>query len=103
MDLLQTSAGQTWEQPPSADEQHDEHIEEHLEERPRKKRRKYIARACNECKRRKIKCNGQAPCHRCGRQQIECVYVENPRRDSLSENEYEITHDLLIHGRKSTN
>jgi hypothetical protein len=45
MDLLQTSAGQTWEQPPSADEQHDEHIEEHLEERPRKKRRKYIARA----------------------------------------------------------
>lgn len=41
MDLLQTSAAQTWEQPPSVDEQQDEH----LEERPRKKRRKYIARA----------------------------------------------------------
>jgi hypothetical protein len=41
MDLLQTSAAQTWEQPPLADEQQDEH----LEERPRKKRRKYIARA----------------------------------------------------------
>lgn len=41
MDLLQTSAAQTWEQPPSADE----HQDEHLEDRPRKKRRKYIARA----------------------------------------------------------
>lgn len=31
----------------------------------------------NECKRRKIKCNGQVPCQRCGRQHIECLYVEN--------------------------
>ncbi|KAJ5366047.1 transcriptional regulator family: Fungal Specific TF [Penicillium concentricum] len=48
-------------------------------EQPRKKRRKYIARACTECKRRKIKCNGQTPCQRCGRQHIECIYVENSR------------------------
>lgn len=33
----------------------------------------------NECKRRKIKCNGQAPCQRCGRQHIECVYADNQR------------------------
>ncbi|KAL4787033.1 hypothetical protein BJX76DRAFT_52034 [Aspergillus varians] len=41
---------------------------------PRKRRRKYIGKACNECKRRKIKCNGERPCVRCGRQRISCVY-----------------------------
>ncbi|KAF7171213.1 hypothetical protein CNMCM5623_003615 [Aspergillus felis] len=50
--------------------------------RPRKRRRKYITKACNECKRRKIKCNGQSPCQRCDRQHIECVYAERPRSDS---------------------
>ncbi|KOS37371.1 hypothetical protein ACN38_g11835 [Penicillium nordicum] len=53
------------------------------DDRP-KKRRKYIAKACNGCKRRKIKCNGQLPCQRCGRQHIECIYVENSR-DSPAE------------------
>ena len=76
---------------------HDDHI------RPQKKRRKYIAKAwyvpigliwsrlgnsgmlmglfthSNECKRRKIKCNGQTPCQRCGRQRIDCVYADNQR------------------------
>ncbi|KAL5340676.1 hypothetical protein BJX70DRAFT_104091 [Aspergillus crustosus] len=47
---------------------------EHDEVAPRKRRRKYIAKACNECKRRKIKCNGERPCVRCGRQRISCVY-----------------------------
>ncbi|PLN80638.1 C6 transcription factor [Aspergillus taichungensis] len=47
---------------------------------PRKRRRKYIAKACNECKRRKIKCNGQIPCLRCGRQDIDCVYADRPNR-----------------------
>jgi hypothetical protein len=55
----------------------------------------------NECKRRKIKCNGQAPCHRCGRQHIECVYVENTRRDSLGENEYENHPITYVYGRRS--
>ncbi|KAL4984421.1 hypothetical protein BDW68DRAFT_193674 [Aspergillus falconensis] len=41
---------------------------------PRKRRRKYIAKACNDCKRRKIKCNGERPCLRCGRQGIPCIY-----------------------------
>ncbi|KAJ5272325.1 hypothetical protein N7478_007450 [Penicillium angulare] len=62
-------------------------MDEAYDERPRKKRRKYIARACNECKRRKIKCNGEAPCYRCGRQRIECVYVENPPNDPLGDQE----------------
>lgn len=43
----------------------------------------------NECKRRKIKCNGQTPCGRCGRQDIECIYVENANCDLPNEQEYE--------------
>lgn len=27
----------------------------------------------NECKRRKIKCNGQVPCQRCGHLNLECM------------------------------
>ncbi|KAJ5775014.1 uncharacterized protein N7511_000025 [Penicillium nucicola] len=70
-------SGLDWDKPLSVEDDH-----------PRKKRRKYIAKACNECKRRKIKCNGEAPCQRCGRQNIECIYVENPQRDSPNEQEY---------------
>lgn len=40
---MQTSAAHAWEKPPSIDEQQEEPFEER--ERPRKKRRKYIARA----------------------------------------------------------
>lgn len=31
----------------------------------------------NECKRRKIKCNGQTPCQRCGHLNLECLYAPN--------------------------
>jgi hypothetical protein len=31
----------------------------------------------NECKRRKIKCNGESPCQRCGNLVLECVYAPN--------------------------
>lgn len=31
----------------------------------------------NECKRRKIKCNGNTPCQRCGNLNLECVYAPN--------------------------
>ncbi|KAF2089117.1 hypothetical protein K490DRAFT_72736 [Saccharata proteae CBS 121410] len=44
---------------------------------PRAKRNRYISIACNECKRRKIKCNGQTPCQRCGNLQLECQYTPN--------------------------
>ncbi|KAK5160103.1 hypothetical protein LTS14_002210 [Recurvomyces mirabilis] len=43
----------------------------------RAKRNRYISIACNECKRRKIKCNGQNPCQRCGNLSLECVYAPN--------------------------
>ncbi|KAI9727559.1 MAG: hypothetical protein M1828_006501 [Chrysothrix sp. TS-e1954] len=46
-------------------------------QQPRAKRNRYISIACNECKRRKIKCNGEAPCQRCGNLQLECVYAPN--------------------------
>lgn len=44
---------------------------------PRAKRNRYINQACNECKRRKIKCNGNTPCQRCGHLQLECLYAPN--------------------------
>ncbi|KAF1364883.1 hypothetical protein EJ07DRAFT_161861 [Lizonia empirigonia] len=44
---------------------------------PRAKRNRYISIACNECKRRKIKCNGQTPCQRCGNLNLECLYAPN--------------------------
>jgi hypothetical protein len=44
---------------------------------PRAKRNRYISIACNECKRRKIKCNGQTPCQRCGNLGLECLYAPN--------------------------
>jgi hypothetical protein len=31
----------------------------------------------NECKRRKIKCNGETPCQRCGNLNLECQYAPN--------------------------
>ncbi|KAK3115794.1 hypothetical protein LTR53_004525 [Teratosphaeriaceae sp. CCFEE 6253] len=43
----------------------------------RAKRNRYISIACNECKRRKIKCNGQSPCQRCGNLNLDCVYAPN--------------------------
>ena len=43
----------------------------------RAKRNRYTSIACNECKRRKIKCNGQTPCQRCGNLNLECVYAPN--------------------------
>ncbi|KAL1985955.1 hypothetical protein VTN96DRAFT_7220 [Rasamsonia emersonii] len=43
----------------------------------RAKRNRYISIACNECKRRKIKCNGQVPCQRCGHLKLECLYAPN--------------------------
>ncbi|KAI0887733.1 uncharacterized protein GGS22DRAFT_88532 [Annulohypoxylon maeteangense] len=43
----------------------------------RSKRNRYISIACNECKRRKIKCNGETPCQRCGNLNLQCLYAPN--------------------------
>ncbi|RKK70656.1 hypothetical protein BFJ69_g11634 [Fusarium oxysporum] len=43
--------------------------------KPKSKRGKYISKACNECKRRKSKCNGQHPCARCVQHSLNCIYA----------------------------
>ncbi|KAL2855374.1 hypothetical protein BJY01DRAFT_11759 [Aspergillus pseudoustus] len=42
-----------------------------------KKRAKYTQLACNECKRRKLKCDGKPVCSRCARQNAQCTYTPN--------------------------
>ncbi|KAF3390292.1 hypothetical protein F1880_009425 [Penicillium rolfsii] len=65
------------------------------EQRPRK-RAKYTQVACNECKRRKLKCSGGTTCSRCTRDHVPCVYnivhkpaasvpsIESPPEDRLA-------------------
>ena len=42
----------------------------------------------NECKRRKIKCNGETPCQRCGNLSLECVYAPNCCSNGFKDSEY---------------
>ncbi|OZJ02379.1 hypothetical protein BZG36_04441 [Bifiguratus adelaidae] len=43
-------------------------------------RRQKIGRACDECRKRKIKCNGAQPCERCIRSKIACKFDTPPIR-----------------------
>ncbi|KAJ5619700.1 Transcription factor [Penicillium lagena] len=38
--------------------------------------RQRVWRACQACRRKKVKCDGEHPCESCTRNQAECVYVE---------------------------
>jgi hypothetical protein len=58
------------------------------QQQQRAKRNRYISIACNECKRRKIKCNGQTPCQRCGNLSLECLYAPNCC-NSFKDSEYD--------------
>ncbi|KAH6683867.1 fungal-specific transcription factor domain-containing protein [Halenospora varia] len=40
------------------------------------KRKRYTPLACEQCKRRKVKCDGKIPCHRCARLDAECNYIQ---------------------------
>ncbi|KAL2063126.1 hypothetical protein VTL71DRAFT_6198 [Oculimacula yallundae] len=53
----------------------------------RAKRNRYISIACNECKRRKIKCNGNTPCQRCGNLNLDCQYAPNCCTNGFKESE----------------
>ncbi|KAL7621822.1 hypothetical protein AAE478_007322 [Parahypoxylon ruwenzoriense] len=53
----------------------------------RSKRNRYISIACNECKRRKIKCNGEAPCQRCGNLNLQCLYAPNCCSNSFKDSD----------------
>lgn len=46
----------------------------------KRKRNKYVSKACAECKRRKIKCDGQCPCLHCETVSTVCEYVEGKAR-----------------------
>lgn len=50
----------------------------------------HISRS-NECKRRKIKCNGQMPCNRCGNLNLDCVYAPNCCASSFKDSEYDLS------------
>ncbi|XWW98528.1 hypothetical protein V2A60_006528 [Cordyceps javanica] len=50
-------------------------------------RAKYISIACNECKRRKIKCNGETPCKRCGNMGLNCLYTPNCCANTFKDSE----------------
>lgn len=47
--------------------------------KPKKRRARYALRACDECKRRKGRCDGHTPCEYCLKRSIECHYDEDPR------------------------
>lgn len=38
--------------------------------------RQRVWRACQACRRKKIKCDGEHPCQSCTRSKAECIYVE---------------------------
>ncbi|EGR49244.1 uncharacterized protein TRIREDRAFT_60627 [Trichoderma reesei QM6a] len=40
-------------------------------------KRNRVSLVINECKRRKIKCNGETPCQRCGNLNLACLYAPN--------------------------
>lgn len=41
----------------------------------------------NECKRRKIKCNGETPCNRCGNLNLACLYTPNCCSNSFKDSD----------------
>ncbi|KAK5047617.1 hypothetical protein LTR69_011504 [Exophiala sideris] len=44
------------------------------------KRRRYVSRACGECKKRKIRCGGEQPCEQCTSGKLRCEYTTDSRR-----------------------
>jgi len=46
-----------------------------------------LTQISNECKRRKIKCNGNTPCQRCGNLNLECQYAPNCCSNGFKESE----------------
>lgn len=37
-----------------------------------------VAKACDRCKRKKTKCDGQSPCYACLKSQLDCIYTPTP-------------------------
>ncbi|KAF2866405.1 hypothetical protein BDV95DRAFT_209792 [Massariosphaeria phaeospora] len=56
-------------------------------------RRKSVSNACERCRRRKIKCDGDTPCSTCKRFSLQCVRTQKPREVVASE------HQAALEGR----
>ncbi|KAI1304395.1 fungal-specific transcription factor domain-containing protein [Xylaria venustula] len=48
-------------------------------------KRQRTAQACDSCKRRKQKCNGEKPCNTCAKRQLDCQYTTGPLDHSGSQ------------------
>lgn len=48
-------------------------------------RRKSVSNACERCRRRKIRCDGETPCSTCKRFTLQCVRTQKPREVVASE------------------
>ncbi|CAI6332580.1 unnamed protein product [Periconia digitata] len=56
-------------------------------------RRKSVSNACERCRRRKIRCDGDTPCSTCKRFSLQCVRSQKPREVVASE------HQAALEGR----
>ncbi|ODV97788.1 hypothetical protein PACTADRAFT_288 [Pachysolen tannophilus NRRL Y-2460] len=43
-------------------------------------RRSRISKACDYCRKKKVKCNGSSPCRSCTTSQVECTYTHVPKK-----------------------
>ncbi|OJJ51535.1 hypothetical protein ASPZODRAFT_57563 [Penicilliopsis zonata CBS 506.65] len=64
---------------------------------PGRKRAKYTQVACNECKRRKLKCTGESSCFRCVCNGIQCVYTSSRPLTESSEAKPDSSRKLINH------
>ncbi|KAH8880838.1 hypothetical protein GQ53DRAFT_889621 [Thozetella sp. PMI_491] len=58
-------------------------------------KRKRAARACDECRRKKEKCDGKPPCGRCARYRLRCRFT-GPNDSNASEKSPEAVHDISV-------
>ncbi|AOW03285.1 YALI0C22990p [Yarrowia lipolytica CLIB122] len=62
-----------------------------------KKRR--VIRACDECRKKKVKCDGQQPCIHCTVYSFKCTYDQPPRRKKVPDNaeKSKVSETILAH------
>lgn len=59
------------------------------------KKRERVAKACAQCRRKKIKCNGLNPCNHCKLQQLQCVYERPKIRQPRTKKNEKVAERLL--------
>ncbi|KAH9859840.1 hypothetical protein IAQ61_011622 [Plenodomus lingam] len=82
---VQYEASQHEDSPELGDENSpDNDVDEDQPPRPQPQKRRRVTRACDECRRKKIKCDGKQPCTHCTVYSYECTYDQpsNRRRNA---------------------